>query len=265
MKPQPAAASHPLADGVLALPGGFALLTASRTLLCADAHLGYEDVMGGGAALPLWSTAEIVASIALAARRHDAREIVFLGDAIHGSGMSDGAARVVRGALDALRDQARVTIVAGNHEGRSRGARVLGETVETCERDGWTLVHGDKPERGAARSIIGHLHPSVHLGGDRSVPAFLGTAPLVVVPALTPYSPGLNVLSGECLAALAPWKCDPRDLLVVAATDDRVFPFGTLSLLRRALRVPEAASYHRKRRFLRPDPAKNSPSGEESR
>ncbi len=48
-----------LADGVVALPGGFALLTRSRVLLCADAHLGYEDVMGGGAALPLWSTAEI--------------------------------------------------------------------------------------------------------------------------------------------------------------------------------------------------------------
>ncbi len=151
IKPVAACDAHPLADGVLALPGGFALLTRSRALICADAHLGYEDVMGGGAALPLWSTTEIVASIALAVRRHGAREIVFLGDAIHGAGLTEGAARAVGAALDALRAQARVTVVAGNHEGRTRGVAVLGATVESCERDGWTLAHGDRPSarRGA--------------------------------------------------------------------------------------------------------------------
>jgi metallophosphoesterase superfamily enzyme len=235
MKPTAAAESFPLADGVLALPGGFALLTDARAVVCADAHLGYEDVMGGGAALPLWSTTEIVASIALAARRHEAREIVFLGDAIHGAGLSEGAARAVRGALDALRAQAAVTVVAGNHEGRSRGVAILGPTVETCTRAGWTLVHGDRPEPGAARTMIGHLHPSLHLGGDRSAPAFLAGPALVVLPALTPYSPGLDVLSEACISALRAWNVERRDLHVVAATADRVFPFGTLSALRGAL------------------------------
>ena len=241
IKPAPACDAHPLADGVLALPGGFALLVHSRVLVCADAHLGYEDVMGGGGALPLWSTTEIVASIALAARRHGAREIVFLGDAIHGTGLSEGAARAVGAALDALRAQARVTIVAGNHEGRTRGVAVLGATVESCERDGWTLAHGDHPPstsagRGhAARTMIGHLHPSLHLGGETTAPAFLGARALVVVPALTPYSPGLDVTSDACLDALAPWGVQRRDLHVVAATAERVFPFGTLSALRGAL------------------------------
>ena len=216
-------------------PGGFALLTAARALVCADAHLGYEDVMGGGGVLPLWSTTEIVASIALAARRHAVREIVFLGDAIHGAGLSEGAARAVRAALDGLRAQAAVTVVAGNHEGRSRGVAVLGETVEACTRDGWTLVHGDRPEPGAARTMIGHLHPSLHLGGDRSAPAFLAAASLVVVPALTPYSPGLDVMSEACIGALRAWNVTRRDLHVVAATSERVFPFGTLSTLRGAL------------------------------
>src|SRR5258708_25843214 len=103
MRPGPAAESYPLAEGVLALPSGCALLLGSRALVCADAHLGYEDVMGGGAALPLWSTAEITAAIAAAAERHAVREIVFLGDAIHGAAMSEGAARAIRAALDALR------------------------------------------------------------------------------------------------------------------------------------------------------------------
>ena len=262
IKPARACDAHPLADGVVALPGGFAFLTASRALICADAHLGYEDVMGGGAALPLWSTTEIVASIALAARRHDAREIVFLGDAIHGAGLSEGAARAVGAALDMLRAHAVVTIVAGNHEGRTRGVAVLGATVEACERDGWTLLHGDRPHPAAgswqsvaARSMIGHLHPSLHLTGETSAQAFLGSRALVVVPALTPYSPGLDVLSDACADALVPWGVERRDLHVVAATAERVFPFGTLSALRSALRAPsrdDGAQPLRRRRHLRP-------------
>jgi metallophosphoesterase superfamily enzyme len=262
MKPARACDVYPLADGVLALPGGFALLTASRALICADAHLGYEDVMGGGAALPLWSTTEIVASIALAARRHAAREIVFLGDAIHGAGLSEGAARAVTAALDVLRAQAPVTVVAGNHEGRTRGVAVLGATVEWCERDGWTLLHGDRPHHAAgswraveARSMIGHLHPSLHLGGEASAQAFLGSRTLVVVPALTPYSAGLDVTSDACAEALAPWGVERRDLQVVAATAERVFPFGALSALRGALHAPAREGDHqlRHRRYLRPD------------
>ena len=257
IKPARACDVHPLAEGVLALPGGFAFLTASCVLVCADAHLGYEDVMGGGAALPLWSTHEIVAAITLAARRHAAREIVFLGDAIHGAGLSEGAARAVAGALDALRVQARVTIVAGNHEGRTRGVAVLGATVESCERDGWQLVHGDRPEAGAraSRTMIGHLHPSLHLGGEITAPAFLGSRALVVVPALTPYSPGLDVTGDTCLEALAPWGVERRDVQVVAATPERVFPFGTLSALRGALHLHarEDAAPLGKRRRLRAD------------
>jgi metallophosphoesterase superfamily enzyme len=254
-RPAPAADDYPLADGVVALPQGFAFLTGSRVLLCADAHLGYEDVMGGGAALPLWSTHELAASIALAARRVQAREIVFLGDVIHGSRMSEGAMRIVSGALAGLREIATVTLVAGNHEGRTRGAAVIGATVEGCERDGWLLVHGDKPEAVGTRAIIGHLHPSIQLGGGVSSPAFLGSARIVVVPALTPYSSGLDVLSDACSDALAPWGVRRRDLHVVAATNERVYPFGTLSKLRGVLRAPFTSSPPgiRRRKRLVPD------------
>jgi metallophosphoesterase superfamily enzyme len=255
-KPAAAAVEYELADGVVALAAGFALLARSRVLLVADAHFGYEDVIGGGAALPLWSTAEMAASIAIAAQRSAAREIVFLGDVIHGSRMSEGAIAVVASALAGLREIAPLTFVAGNHEGRSRGAAILGATVETCERDGWRLIHGDKPGTPGARAIIGHLHPSLHLGGDAAAPAFLGSDRVVVIPALTPYSRGLNVLSDDCIAALAPWDVRRSDLHVIVATSERVFPFGTLSALHGALRRPAAqrsrAGFLRRR--LTPNP-----------
>jgi metallophosphoesterase superfamily enzyme len=249
--PVPASARYAVARGVVALPGGFALLETSRVLVCADAHFGYEDVMGG--ALPLWSTTEIAASIAIAAQQHGVREIAFLGDLLHGSQMSAGATRAIQSALLLLRGVAPLTFIAGNHEGRTRGRSILGETVEACERDGWLLLHGDKPPPAGTPAIIGHLHPSVHLGGESAMPAFLGAQHLVVVPALTPYSTGLDVLSDACIAALAPYGVRRPDLQVVAASHECVFPFGTLSRMHDALRRPARVQGSRYRKVLRRD------------
>jgi metallophosphoesterase superfamily enzyme len=232
-----------LLPGVSALPSGVLWLHGSRTLVAADVHLAYEDVIGG--ALPMWSTPEITGTLSAAARRMNAAEIVLLGDVIHGSRMSEGAARAVRESLDGLRGLVQLTLVAGNHEGRSRGAAILGDTVEFAERDGWLLLHGDKPpchserfEGRAPRCIIGHLHPSLGLGGGMTAPAFLSSPDLVVVPAMTPYSRGLDVFSGACLSALAPFGIESRgDLQVVVAAGNLLYPFGTLSRIRAAMRA----------------------------
>ena len=133
---------------------------------------------------------------------------------------------------------------------------MLGTTLEACERGGWLLVHGDCPQPGP-RAIVGHLHPSLHLGGGRSAPAFLAGAQLVVVPALTPYSPGLDVCGQACADALGAWGVAPRDVTVAAATESAIYPFGSLARLRAALRVeaqrvPARAGGY-KRRVLRGD------------
>jgi metallophosphoesterase superfamily enzyme len=89
----------------------------------------------------------------------------------------------------------------------------------------------------------------LHLGGRVNAPAFLAGRRIVVVPALTPYSSGLDVLSDACIGALAPYGVRRPDLHVVAALDDRVFPFGSLSRLREAARRPahpRANGYRRK-------------------
>jgi metallophosphoesterase superfamily enzyme len=106
-------------------------------------------------------------------------------------------------------------------------------------------------------AIIGHLHPSLHLGGRSAVPAFLGGPRLVVLPALTPYSEGLDVLSNACAGALAPYGITRRDVQVVAATAERVYPFGTLSRLRGALLRPAhpQGGTRRRRPTLRGDGA----------
>lgn len=227
----PAAASpaYALAPGVVALPHGLVWMERSRALVVADAHLAYEEVIGG--ALPLWSTAEALALLLRGVERQRARELIFLGDIIHGSRMSEGAAGVVSSALAQLRERCTVTLVAGNHEGHTRGAAVLGATEVAVERDGWRLVHGDDPTEIASRRIVGHLHPALALGGGKSAPVFLASERLIVAPALTPYSSGLNVLSRECAQALRGFGCVPREFTLVASGDTCVYPFGSLSAL----------------------------------
>jgi metallophosphoesterase superfamily enzyme len=237
--PKPASPIVEISRGASALASGLLFLHESKTLVAADVHFGYEDAIG--AALPMWSTRETVDALLAAIRTMGAREVLLLGDAIHSSRLSEGAARAVRDALDMLRAAASLTIVAGNHEGKTRGAAILGETVESACRDGWLLLHGDKPPdlhafslaRGA---VIGHLHPSVPLGGGQTVPAFLTGDRLIVLPAITPYSSGLNVFSDECLQALQPFNVGlRRELQVIVATGDRCYPFGALSTLRSML------------------------------
>jgi metallophosphoesterase superfamily enzyme len=246
-----AARSTRIAEGVDAVAPGLLWMRETRTIVAADAHLAYEDVIGG--ALPTWSTSDAISVLQKAAEEFGAREFLFLGDIIHGARMSDGAAREVQSGLERLRAMAQVTLVAGNHEGRTRGADVLGETVEFAERSGWLLIHGDKPLL-SERVIIGHLHPSVRSNGT-SAPAFLSGGGVIVVPALTSYSEGLDVCSDDCFEALQAFGVTSRsELQVVAATEELVYPLGSLAALRQELRRPSQLPQHRyRRKFLRPD------------
>ena len=238
-KPQAASRLVELTPGVSALAPGLLWMHDSRTLVAADVHFGYENAIG--AALPAWSTAETASTILVAIEEMRARETILLGDVVHSSRLSEGASARVRSALESLRDAAELTIVAGNHEGKTRGAAILGETVETAERDGWLLLHGDKPAdpfelarlRGA---IIGHLHPSLPLGARATAPAFVAGPRIIAVPAMTPYSSGLNVTSRACLKALTMFgEANPSELHVVAATAELCYPFGALSELPKIL------------------------------
>jgi len=239
MGPSSARNTVVLAHGVSAVAPGLLWMHESRAIVAADVHFAYEDAIGG--ALPAWSTADITAVLVHVAKRLNAREILLLGDVIHSTRMSQGAARVVRDALAALRAAATLTIVAGNHEGKTRGVSILGETIELAELDGWLLLHGDRAPSAAALSavkgaIIGHLHPSLPLAGRAASPAFLAAPRFIAAPALTPYSNGLNVLSDACLQALRQYDIASRhDVRVIAATGNLLYPFGTLSNLARVL------------------------------
>ncbi len=240
MSAGPRALSISLGDGATALAGGLLLLESTASIVVADLHLGYEEAIGG--ALPLWSLDESLQRIAAAIDVYRARELILLGDVLHHSQLSEGAGDRVVTALAHLREMCSLIVVAGNHEGQTRGRALLGDLVEDIERAGMLLHHGDRPRIGGLRHVIGHLHPSVALGGERSVPAFLSAHELIVVPAATPYSRGLNILTRDCRAAIGAYGAHPSSTQVIAATAEHCYPFGSIGDLARAaraLRFPE--------------------------
>ena len=239
MNAAPRALSVALGGGAHALPGGLLWLEASASLVVADLHLAYEDAIGG--ALPLWSVEESQATLERACVARGARELILLGDVVHGMRISEGAGDRVIAMMRALRECCTLTIVAGNHEGRTRGAALLGDCVEEIERGGMLLHHGDRPRLSGVRHVIGHLHPSIALGGERSVPAFLAAPEAIVLPAANPYSRGLDVLARECRAAIAAYGARVGSTDVIAATETHCYPFGSIASLARAARAVRLA------------------------
>jgi metallophosphoesterase superfamily enzyme len=97
------------------------------------------------------------------------------------------------------------------------------------------------------------LHPSVRSDGT-TAPVFLAGERIIVVPALTPYSEGLDVCGDDCFEALQAFGVTSRgELQVVATTEELVYPLGSVSGLRQELRRPSQPQHHYRRKFLRPD------------
>ena len=148
--------------------------------------------MGGGAGLPLWSTArDRVVDRDRGASSRRARDR--LPRRRHPRRRPERRRRARRrAALDALRAIARVTFVAGNHEGRSRGAAMLGATVEAANATA-----------GRSRTATG---PALQAGGapssaiciPRSISAATSTAPAFLGVAHARRRPGADaVLAGS--------------------------------------------------------------------
>jgi len=241
----------PLVPGVRAMAPGLAFIEATGTLVTADTHFGYEEAIGS--ALPAWSTSDMLAALLSAVRRTTARELVILGDIVHSPRMSDGMAARIRDAIAQLRSACALRLVAGNHEGRGRARDILGETEDVVQCDGWTLVHGDVVPN-AQRTLIGHIHPSLPLGGGKSAPAFLAASRLIVVPALTPYSPGLSAISAECFRAISSFGVKSfRDVHLTACTPERLYAFGSVARFRNVLSEGNGRGSAYRRPVLRPD------------
>ena len=183
-----------LGDGTeVCLYGERALaVTAERSLLIADLHLGKEDLFRrGGISVPQGPTdndlARLTELIALGAPER----LLVLGDFVHGAIFDAPWLAAWQRWRSAHRELA-VVVVAGNHDRHVDAAHVAAFDVEWLRGD-YTLGNvllRHEPGIDATRHVIaGHLHPGLRLPGiARSLPAFVLGSRTSILPAFASFS-----------------------------------------------------------------------------
>ncbi len=227
-------------------------ITATRTLVLSDLHLGYEEELRRkGIFIPTGEYANVERLLESLVKRHKPKTIVLNGDVKHGFGtINDSEWRHTRKLLEALQRVAQVIVVRGNHDlalgpvARSAGLEAEPYWIE----NGILFLHGDvvpEPEllAGVHTLIIGHEHPAVALtNGIRSetYKCFLKMEyegrHLIVLPSTFSLTVGLDVLANK---PDNPLLRNIAHAQVYAVEETTILACGTVSQLQAAVPKPE--------------------------
>ena len=230
-----------------------AYLDRHDALVVADLHVGRGEA--SAVSLPLGEREDLVDRLRGHLARFDPATVVVAGDVVH---TFDRVTDRSLGTLEALRDAceasgAALEFVAGNHDAALANAwdgpvheeYVLGPSRhEECEsgresdeddRPPRTVVcHGhEAPSTAADRYVIGHVHPTIEIEGDRR-PCFLEgkgvyrDADLLVLPAFTRLAPGVAVNDMRTGAFDSPLVTDADRLAPVVVDPDASDEEGSL-------------------------------------
>ncbi len=179
-------------------------------LVVADLHLGYEGALREqGVSLPRFQKRHILERLGTLLNRYDPRVLIVNGDFKHEFSRNLNAEwREVLDVLDFLEGRSEVVMVRGNHDNYLKTIlnRKGLELHQSWELGGFTIAHGHEPVKGRKRLILGHEHPSMRLrdkiGAYVSLPCFLVSQEVVVLPAFSPLAYGSDILRGPYLSPL---------------------------------------------------------------
>lgn len=181
-------------------------LATERILVVADLHWGYAaSHRARGNLLPWWGDAEIERRLRELVADYAPVEMLWLGDVVHAA---EGAGAVE----DFLRTPpVPVTLLAGNHDRRWRGAR-----ERVAQRGRYFFHHGDEQPIAppGAVEILGHHHPAVAwadgAGSRLKLPALVASPRRLILPAFSPWAAGTpwnhHGDAAETLWAIAPTR-----------------------------------------------------------
>ncbi|MCW5965581.1 MAG: metallophosphoesterase [Bryobacterales bacterium] len=189
-----------LRPGILADCTGAVYLESSRALLVADAHLGYAWAQRRRGELGPLTDGGIFARIDAAMARWKPEQLVFLGDVVHLGRPASEEREAIEQALTSAANQARVTVVLGNHDRQfvSDFGHLPVETMLQWSDDNVLAVHGDRewPDT-SLWLLMGHLHPSIRVqdaaGVRQRLPVFVIGSRAVVLPAFSPFAAGFDL------------------------------------------------------------------------
>ncbi|OYR49876.1 metallophosphoesterase [Halorubrum sp. Ea1] len=224
-----------------------AYLDRHDALVVADLHVGRGEA--SAVSLPIGEREDLVDRLRGHLARFDPATVVVAGDVVH---TFDRVTDRSLGTLEALRDAceasgAALELVAGNHDtalanawddpiheeyllGPARhGESGSGNEIESDDGDGpprTVVCHGhEAPSTAADRYVIGHVHPTIEIEGDRR-PCFLGGegvyrgVDLLMLPAFTRLAPGVAVNDMRTGAFDSPFVTDADRLAPVVVDPD---------------------------------------------
>lgn len=196
-------------------------LATERLLVVADLHWGYAaSHRARGNLLPLWGDDEIDSRLRSLVVDYSPKEMLWLGDIVHAA---EGAERAERFLAHA---PCPVTVLAGNHDRRWRGAQ---ERIAVKGR--FVFHHGDAPLQagaladlsrsagdGACVEVIGHYHPAATwwdgAGGNVKLPALLVSPQRLILPAFSPWAAGTDCAT-LLEAGSTVWAVSPKRIFAV--------------------------------------------------
>lgn len=196
---------------VVATLSGALFVPALATLVVADLHLEKGSSFARrGRLLPPYDSATTLQRLEAVICERRPRRVVCLGDSFHDN---DGAQRLsppCRERLTALVGGRTWIWVAGNHDpgnhDQGAPAGLGGETVPGLRLGDLHFRHEASTDTGGPE-VSGHFHPKVTLtarGRRLSARCFVANARRLILPSFGAYTGGLDILSPEILAFMAP-------------------------------------------------------------
>lgn len=207
---------------------------AHDALVVADLHVGRGEA--SAVSFPVGEREDLLARLDELLSRFGPERVVVAGDAVHTfSAVSERSRETIAALRDACEERgAAVELVAGNHdtalESAWDGAIHDAVVLDADDAPRTVVAHGHEPPSVAAeRYVIGHVHPTIEIEGDRR-PCFLHGeaayrgADLLVVPAFTRLAPGVAVNEMRTDAFDSPLVTDADRLAPIVFDPERREP-----------------------------------------
>jgi len=223
--------------------GALIINGSERTAVISDLHIGFEGVARlDGAAFPSVQKPYLLKKLSSLFERYSPDRVIINGDMKHefSRNLRDEW-NEVSFFMEWLKERAELTLIRGNHDNYL--ATIAGKhglsLLDSVEVEGLLLTHGHRALETDKRVVIGHEHPTVRIksavGPLARVSCFLVSPSLVVLPAMSRFSLGGDILNTERRSYLSPLVTEERlkgaDIFAMAG--DEIMPLGPLSLLRR--------------------------------
>ena len=215
-------------------------LRDERTLVISDLHLGFEGALAEqGVSIPRFQRRVTLERLGAMFDRNKAEKLVVAGDFKHefSKNLVDEWVEVKQ-VLRFVKGYATPVMVRGNHDNYL--ATILGDLgIDLHDRadiGGFTIVHGHEDVSTLHPIVMGHEHPAVKLkddlGASVSVPAFIASERLIVLPAFSPLALGVDVSSYPYLSPILN-RTEIDDARVIGVDErEGLLDFGRVANLR---------------------------------